>query len=486
MQKHWGKRNRTGHGWRSRAWMTVGLSGLLLAVVGCHAKPATVELAAEASRSEQAGANVTSAEIGRSARITEHLTEIKGRISAAAKRLMEASKLEKEQAQGSHPRITNTWMDTDLKQVLSDIAAQAKVPIVMDPQLQGTVTLTLEMTPLPVALERVTLPLGLVATPFGDGWLVGPADSKSAVYPLLVTTSIYRPRHLRADDLRMMLPDWASSYIKVDGKRNALLVTAPGIVTARLSKLLAELDQRSKQLVIEAIVVDLSRQALDELGMSWSGRMPRLDGPAMASDVTKAARATADSAGAMLTWAGPVGAVQLLAKLKALETNSQARVIAAPRILALEGEQASIFIGTEQYFSFQSGPLNFPFITVEKVPAGIELDMTVRLATDEALVVDVKKAEASTAVPTADNRPLVNRRRASTQVRIPNGGTIAIGGLRQRSEANSYEGIPFLARIPILGALAGSRRWKTDESELVMFLSASTAATAEVGTVDAG
>jgi type IV pilus assembly protein PilQ len=67
---------------------------------------------------------------------------------------------------------------------------------------------------------------------------------------------------------------------------------------------------------------------------------------------------------------------------------------------------------------------------------------------------------------------LVNRRRAATRVRIPNGGTIAIGGLRQRSQTESYESVPLLARVPILGALVGRRRWKMDDSELVIFVSA--------------
>lgn len=366
------------------------------------------------------------------------------------------------------PTVTNTWVDTDLKQVLTDITAQTKIPILMDPQLQGTVTLALQDTPLPDALERVALPLGLAAQPFGEGWLVGPVDNKSALYPYLLNTHIYRPAHLRAEDLRQLLPDAYGSYVKADSKRNTLLLTAPAALVPRIRTALTEIDQRPRQLVIEAIVVDLSRQALDELGITWSAKTP--DG---------LSTGLADAAGLALTWAGPLTQVKLISKLKALETDSQARVIASPRILALEGEPAAIFIGTEQYFSFQSGPVNFPFITVEKVPAGIELDLTVTLATDEDVVVDVKKAEASTAVPTADNRPLVNRRRASTRVRIPNGGTIAIGGLRQRGETQSYEGLPWIARVPLLGALSGSRRWKQEESELVIFLSSATAATAE-------
>jgi type IV pilus assembly protein PilQ len=372
----------------------------------------------------------------------------------------------------SVPKVTNTWVDTDLKQVLTDIAAQTKVPLLIDPQLQGTVTLSLTDVPLADALERVALPLGLAATPFGDGWLVGAADLKSALFPYLVTTLSYRPQYLRAEELRALLPDAYGQYVKVDNKRNALLVTAPAGLSTRIRSAVQALDQRPKQLVIEALVVDLSRQALNQLGISWEGKYPT-------TFSGKAAGVLADATGTALTWSGPIGSVQLVSQLKALETNSQARVVASPRILALEGEPAAIFIGTEQYFSFQSGPVNFPFITVEKVPAGIELDLTVSLATDEEIVVDVKKAEASTAVPTSDNRPLVNRRRASTRVRIPNGGTIAIGGLRQRTESQSYQGLPFLARIPFLGALAGSRSWQDSENELVIFLSSATAATAD-------
>jgi type IV pilus assembly protein PilQ len=361
------------------------------------------------------------------------------------------------------PLVSNVWIETDIKQVLMDLAAQTKVPIVMDPDTQGMVTLTLTDVPLAVALERITIPLGLTAVRFADGWLVGPPDPKAATYPYLVTTVVYQPRHRRIEELKALLPERHGGLVRVDMKRNLAVITAAKPLAEQVVRFFREVDQPTKQLVIEAIVVDLSRQALDELGISWQGKT-RL-GEELGA---------ASAAGLALTWSGPLEAVKLLAKLKALETQSQARVIAAPRLLAMEGEPAQLFIGTEQYFAFQSGPVNFPFISIEKVPAGVELELTVQLVTPEAIVLDIRRAEASTAVPTADNRPLVNRRRAATRVRIPNGGTIAIGGLRQRSQTESYESVPLLARVPILGALVGSRRWKLDESELVIFVSATT------------
>lgn len=438
-------------GWASSRCAWLAAVGLWAAgLVGCQVGPR----AGSAGPGDVAPAIWTAEEVA---------AQVQARAAAAA-----GSRHEPAGAEAAEPLVSNAWIETDVKQVLTDLAAQVRTQILIDLEVQGTVTLTLDRVPLAAALERITLPLGLAATPFGGGWLLGSLDQKAAAYPYLVTTTVYAPRHRRADELRGLLPEVYASAVKADGKRNVLLITTAASLLPRIQETLERLDRPPRQLVIEAIVVDLSRQALDELGISWEGK-------------TRAGQAvgTVSAAGSALTWSGPIGSLKLLASLKALETNSQARVIAAPRILTLEGEPANLFIGTEQYFSFQSGPVNFPFITVEKVPAGIELDLTVSAATEDAVIVDVKKAEASTAVPTADNRPLVNRRRAATHVRIPNGGTIAIGGLRQRSDAESYEGVPWLARIPVSGALAGSRRWKSDENELVMFVSATIGDAAE-------
>lgn len=416
---------------------------LFLGVAGCATSPVTpspYELSPE-----------------RQQQIKEYLEQ---RIDEAVK---VAQQRTKETAQPViEPTVSNVWIEADVKQVLVDLSMATNVPIFIEPSLGGTVTLSLNDVPLSKALEQILTPLGYVAAPFSDGYLAAPLSAKSLLYPLATAHDIYRPSHIMAEELRAMLPAPMRDYFQVDAKRNiGLLLGSPAIIT-RVKGILTKLDKKPRQVLIQAIIVDITADARKELGMDWTAA----DGSNLG---------VASGKGLALTWTGPLGSIDLISRLQALENRNQARIIASPRILAVEGEPANIFIGQEQFFPFQSGNPNFPFITIEKVPSGIALEMQVLMVGPTHILTDIKKAEIGRAVPDPDNRPIINRRTASTRVWIPSAGTIAIGGLIQEDNAETSQGVPFLSSVPILGSIAGNQRWTNSKTEITIFITATPA-----------
>ncbi|MBU6176101.1 MAG: protein transporter, partial [Planctomycetes bacterium] len=153
---------------------------------------------------------------------------------------------------------------------------------------------------------------------------------------------------------------------------------------------------------------------------------------------------------------------------------------AAPRVTAKDGEKATIAINRETFFSLQPANSNVFFRQdLQKVEAGISLEITPRVH-NNLVAVAISKAEVSedirsTSTSTNENSanafPVINRRLVSTEVMVPDGHTIVIGGLVQRQTVDRVRQVPFLGRIPIIGNLFKSVEKQDQEAEVAIFIS---------------
>lgn len=140
------------------------------------------------------------------------------------------------------PRISNVFIDTDLRQALVDVAAQAGVNIIADPSVGGLVSAELEDATVDEALELLLAGTGYQVLRTDEYYLVYTVDVASDMFTSVAETEIVRVRHVPADVARSMLPDPLQRYVRVDPATNILAITAPPAFLERIRQDIALID----------------------------------------------------------------------------------------------------------------------------------------------------------------------------------------------------------------------------------------------------
>lgn len=258
---------------------------------------------------------------------------------------------------------------------------------------------------------------------------------------------------------------------------NTLLIMASAQDYENIQNLLKDLDVPPRQVLIEAKIysVDISH--------------------AFSSDVTSALQKVAGntphtilgsfgggtstlSLGALVGKSREVESVVTL-----MENENRAKQIAAPAVIATDSIAASISVGAtvptlsgEAVTGAQSNGTSLFANSVANVATGTNFSITARV-TPSGIVTMIVNQQVSSPQPIsasatgiAAQTPSFSTQGVSTQITVQDGDTVAIGGVISESSTVSMSGIPLLHRIPVFGALFGTRSYSTDRSELVIFL----------------
>ncbi len=252
------------------------------------------------------------------------------------------------------------------------------------------------------------------------------------------------------------------------------------------------------QVLLQVQVVEATPSSLKNLGVTWGGlgatgidagsfvfgEVPLPVTPPLLPSTPEAqwwqARLPVSSIVTELWRLSPVRAI-----VDALVTDGDAKLLAAPSLLTLSGHEASFLVGGEipVYTGYTEGR-----ITLEWRAYGVKLDMLPTVDSRGRIVIEVQPEVSSldwnNAVDIGDAViPAFRVRRASTNLVLADGATIALGGLLQKSEVEVVKKLPGLGdlfgRIPIIGALFRSTRFESGETELVIFITPMIVATGD-------
>jgi general secretion pathway protein D len=251
--------------------------------------------------------------------------------------------------------------------------------------------------------------------------------------------------------------------------------------------LLEQIDIPPRQVLIEAKIYSVNLTGGFSAGVNAAFQaataVPGQSNRFFPSLVTTAVGAAgAASGGISLTASALVGRNrQLLAFLSATESTSRTKVISAPSVIATDSIQASINVGTSVPTlssqavgaGVQVGGNSVFTNTVSNISTGVTLSILARV-NPSGIVTMVINQQVSDPVPpstgSAIQSPSFSQKSVSTQVTVQDGDTVAIGGIIQETNGEASSGIPGLHRIPVVGALFGSKSYSKDRTELVIFL----------------
>jgi pilus assembly protein CpaC len=230
-----------------------------------------------------------------------------------------------------------------------------------------------------------------------------------------------------------------------------------------------------QQVMLEVRFVEASRSASRELGVNWQLVQQKLaatgtNGAALATGIT----GLASGATPFGTFLGSMlgNGVQADVLVKALEERGIVRRLAEPNLIALSGDTASFLAGGEFPIPVAS---NLGQVTVEFKKYGVGLAFTPTVLGDGLINLKIEP-EVSQIDPTtvitvgAITIPALIVRRANTTVELRDGQSFAIAGLLQTSNSVDQSQLPWLADVPILGALARSAAYQKKETDLVIIV----------------
>jgi len=282
--------------------------------------------------------------------------------------------------------------------------------------------------------------------------------------------------------------------IWAEPETNALVVTAPAKTMNSLMAVIDKLDIRRAQVIVEAIIVEVSADKSAELGVNWlvdgsnsdqavGGFIEPIGGTSIV-DLARAAREPATLTNVPRGTTFGVGrlasnGVNFAAVLRALRGDSTTNIIATPSIVTMDNQAAEIKVAQEvpfvtgQYTNSGgnvSNNLN-PFQTIQRQEVGTILKITPQINEGDAVMLKIEQESSSIAATSSGAVDLVtNKRTISTTVLIEDGGTVVLGGLIQDSQTGGEQRVPFLGRIPLVGEVFRTRSAKKTKTNLMVFI----------------
>jgi general secretion pathway protein D len=284
--------------------------------------------------------------------------------------------------------------------------------------------------------------------------------------------------------------------IQADESSNALVITAPPGVFRSLETVVKLLDVRRAQVLVEAIIAEVSNSTSTTLGIEWaalggaSGNQPaaitNFGGalvPALTAYGTKTTPTNAPPGltfglGRIVTNGLSFGAV-----LNALKSDGATNVLSTPNIVTLDNEEASIFVGdqvsvpTGSFTSTGAGgsaTATSPFTTFTPTKVGIDLKVKPQISEGDSIKLDfeqkVENFDASSPGDPGSANIKTNLRTMKTTVMVDSGQVLVLGGLIKDDVKEGNSRVPLLGDIPFLGALFRSKNTSKTKTNLMVFL----------------
>lgn len=282
--------------------------------------------------------------------------------------------------------------------------------------------------------------------------------------------------------------------ILADADTNSLVVTAPPKTMREIQSVVSKLDIRRAQVLVEAIIAEVSTNTREKLGIELAGRpgdailMSNFGtiGAAVGALLTGDAATQAAAASGVLGQAGLVagagstnsqGQVNFLGILNAIRNDNDSNILSTPTLIALDNQEAEISIGSEIPFITQitqgaSTITTNPLVSVERKDVGITLRVTPHVIDTETVQLAIFQEASSVAQEAVDQAVdvVTNKRTITTDVIANDGQIVALGGLTEQSLTDGESKVPILGDAPIVGSLFRNTESRATERTLMVFI----------------
>ncbi|AGZ36770.1 general secretion pathway protein D [Pseudomonas sp. VLB120] len=270
---------------------------------------------------------------------------------------------------------------------------------------------------------------------------------------------------------------------------NAVVMVGPDSALAAYRTIVEQLDIRRAQVVVEAIIAEVSDSRAQELGVQWlfadekfgagivnfgsnGVNIANIAGAAASGDNEALGDLLSATTGATAGIGHIGGGFNFAMLINALKGKSGFNLLSTPTLLTLDNAEASILVGQEVPFVTGSVTQNNanPYQTIERKEVGVKLRIKPQINIDNSVRLDIVQEVSSIADSTTASDVITNKREIKTKVMVEDNGLVILGGLISDELSTSDQRVPFLGDIPGLGRLFRSDASKNTKQNLMVFI----------------
>ena len=398
-------------------------------------------------------------------------------------------------------KISLDFKDADIKNVFRLLAEVSGLNIIVTTDVNRKVTVRLVEVPWDQALDLIVDTNGLGKEQLGNvvristaGQLKSEKDALAAARRAKedlesLQTIYFNVNYAKVKDLeskvKSLLSKRPDAALVADERSNTIMVRDIRKVVDDVNTLVAKLDARTPQVLIESNLIEttpsFARSLGAELGLNWQSLQVQTSTPAGSPF------SASPLAGGLFTIAqSRLGAIRNLSlKLSAAENEGKVKIISKPSVVTLNNIASTIkserilriALPSSTNIASGSGAAAGTAVATEKIPVGITLTVTPQVSSDGFVLMNINVKSSSIA-----NNPTVSggvagvipfdelNREATANVLVRDGETIVIGGILKDTAQDNTSGIPYLKDVPVLGWLFKSWSIQKDLEELVVFI----------------
>jgi general secretion pathway protein D len=288
--------------------------------------------------------------------------------------------------------------------------------------------------------------------------------------------------------------DSGAGMIQADAASNSLIITASEAVFNNIKAVIEKLDMRRAQVLVEALIAEVSAEKATELGIQWfdasgaatsNSSEAKFFGGFGSTGPNNIASVAVNPLGAakglnlgvvkgQLTLPGGITIMNLGVLARALQVQADANILSTPTLMMLDNEEAKISVGTNVPFS--TGQYNVtgtatPFQTIERKDIGLTLKVKPQISEGGTVRLQIYQ-EVSKLRSGTDNVTLAttDKRSIESMVLVDDGQIVVLGGLIEDQVQNIEDKVPLLGDVPVLGHLFRYNTRKIGKTNLMVFL----------------
>jgi type II secretory pathway component GspD/PulD (secretin) len=300
---------------------------------------------------------------------------------------------------------------------------------------------------------------------------IAEAEQVIAALDHKMITKVYNLNYADAKDLLAKLTELipkTEGEIFIDERTNSLVVRAIAETISKIDLLIKSWDQRSKQVLIEAKILEISADKSKGLGVNWEYLK---DSGGDAVDVSAVLPVSVSGGGILRV--GTLSADQYQVTIQALESRTDTNVLSNPRITVMNNNEANILVGSSEPYlvTYIDNESKTQTQETKFIDVGVKLTVTPKISDDGFVTLKIHpEVSSARRVVEVDNSLAVDTTQADTTVIVKDGKTIVLGGLIKDTLSNTQTQVPILGKLPVLGMFFKSHGTSTVKKEIVVFI----------------
>ena len=361
--------------------------------------------------------------------------------------------------------------DTDIKDVIRVLAHKGGVNIILGQDVEATVTIQLKDVTWERALDVILKNYNLTyKKEEGLIRVITLEQLRLEEEKIPMVTEVFTLDFADVTSIKSSLESMLSSRgsIQINTRMNSLIITDIPDRVKLIKQISQDLDLRTPQVMIEALMADVKLTDQDSFGIDWTLTANKLEKEYI---YTQGLQLAGSTSGSIIFNKTLFEKFDLDSLVEFWKENKRVNILANPRVMTLDNLTATIELTEQIPFTSTQQTEQGSYSSTSFKEAGIKLYVTPHITTKKNYIsMNIKVQQSFRSGWTDDNQPIIDSRSAETNLMVKDSETIVIGGLRKKEDTLTVDKIPILGDIPLLGAFFRKSVKDVTDIDLIIFV----------------